>query len=383
MIKIDDAIQALKEEVVSVRRKLHQCPEGGFKEYKTSAYIKEKLSDFGIKEIDECAGTGIVAMIRGTAGERAIGFRTDMDALPIEENTQCAYQSQHEGFMHACGHDGHMAAMLGFAKYAAANSNMLKQNIALIFQPAEEGPGGAARMIEEGIIEKYNIKRMIGMHIFPEYPENKVISKAGPMMARNGEVSIKIIGTPAHGAIPQRGKDAIMAAAYFITSVQSILSRNIDPMESAVFTIGTISGGNAANIIAEEVKLKGTIRAFTDKTYDFMTQRIAECAKGIEYMSGCKIELSFHHMYRIVDNDENLYAALKKVAGDDFIEAKPVMISEDFSFFQQKVPGLFFFIGSYNKAAGFTNSLHNSQFNFDEEILLTAIQLYWDILKEI
>ncbi|MCG8484663.1 MAG: M20 family metallopeptidase [Clostridia bacterium] len=384
MIKINEGILKLNSEVVELRRRIHQYPERGFNEYKTSEFIKNKLKEYGVDEIHASAKTGVIGILRGINGAYTTAFRADIDGLPVQEDNTCDYKSLNEGCMHACGHDGHTAALLGFVKYAVQNRNQIKDHLVFIFQPAEEGPGGAEVMVSEGIIEKYRIDRIVGLHIFPEYPQGKVAAKAGALMARNGEVGITVKGQTAHGAMPHKGKDAIVTAANFVMAAQSLMSRNIDPMSSAVFTMGKINGGEAGNVIADEVHIVGTMRAFSDDVYDTLVKRIEDIAKGMGDAYDCEIKVDFNHMYRVVQNDEHLVSALQKAVGaEDFIEAKPAMISEDFSFFQQKVPGMFFFVGSYNEEAGYTHPLHSSKFNFNEDILMTAIQVYWNLLQEI
>lgn len=384
MIKISDDILQLKCETVALRRCIHQCPERGFREYKTSELIRQKLSEYGVDEIHTSAKTGVIGVLKGISGKHTTAFRADMDGLPIQEDSTCAYKSLNEGCMHACGHDGHTAALLGFVKYAVQNRSQIYDHLVFIFQPAEEGPGGAEVMVSEGIIEKFQIDRIVGMHIFPEYLQGKVAAKAGALMARNGEVEITVTGQKAHGAMPHKGQDAIVAASNFVIAAQSIMNRSIDPMKSAVFTMGKIYGGEASNVIADEVHIRGTIRAFSDDVYETLVKRIEDIAKGTGEAYNCEIKVRFNHMYRVVQNDEMLVSALKKTVGaENFVEAKPAMISEDFSFFQQKVPGMFFFLGAYNEEAGYIHPLHSSKFDFDESILLTAIQVYWNLLKEI
>lgn len=384
MINIDKEVALLKNDILEIRRVIHQMPEKGFEEYQTSKYIKNKLSEYGIDEVHDFAKTGVVGLLKGSKGKKTTAFRADMDGLPVCENTNLAYKSKKEGFMHACGHDGHMAAVLGLAKYAAQNRYTIHDNLIFIFQPAEEGPGGAEVMIKEGIIEKYHIDRIIGMHIFPEYPQGKVASRSGALMARNGEINITVKGQKAHGAMPHKGVDAIVIAANLITAFQSIVSRNINAMESAVLTIGKIQGGEAENIIADEVRMNGTMRAFSDDVYNKLVQRILEISKGLEQAYTCNIDIDFNHMYRIVNNDPFLEQSLKKAVGaDNYIQADLAMVSEDFSFYQQRVPGLFFFLGSLNEEKGYTYPLHSGKFNFDEEILVSAIQTYLNLLKEI
>ena len=381
---IEQDIQDLRSELLEIRRIIHQNPETGFEEYKTSEYIKKKLREYGIDEVHQIAKTGIVGYLRGCVGDKTTAFRSDMDGLPVKEENNVPYKSVKEGFMHACGHDGHMATLLGFAKYAVTHRDQIKDNLVFVFQPAEEGPGGAEVMISEGIIEAYKIDRIIGMHIFPEYTQGKIACRSGALMARNGEVDIRVIGKKAHGAMPDKGIDAIVAAASLITEYQSIMSRSINPLDSAVLTFGKIQGGEAKNVIADDVTIGGTMRAFSDDVYDRIVERICEIAKGIEKIYGCHIDIEFNHMYRVVENDETLEKALRRAVGtENYIASEQFMISEDFSLFQKMVPGVFFFLGSYNLEKGYIHPLHSSKFNFDEDILLNGIQTYVNLLNEI
>lgn len=382
-MNIEKGILELKSEIIDVRRTIHKNPETGLKEVKTSEYIKNKLLEYGIDEIHNSAVTGIVGVLKGTEGKKTTAFRADIDGLPVKEENEVPYASTVDGWMHACGHDGHVAAILGLAKYAAQNRNKIKDNLVFIFQPAEEGPGGAEIMIKEGILETFEVDRIIGMHIFPEYPQGKVASKKGAIMARNGEIDITVRGKSAHGAMPQIGRDALVAAANVILALQTIVSRNIDPMQNAVLTLGKIEGGKAKNIIAGEVTIGGTLRAFNDDVYHCLVDRINEICDGIGKTYNCSVTVDFCHMYRVVNNDEELENALVRAVGDDFVESRSFMISEDFSFFQEKVPGLFYFLGAYNESCGYTNPLHSSRFNFDEDILLQAVQTDWNLLKEL
>ena len=375
--------QNMVEELRQMRRDLHKIPELGLKEYKTSAYIREKLTSFGITELETWLETGVVAVIRGKGKGQAVAFRADMDALPVTEQTGCDFTSEHVGCMHACGHDGHVTVLLGFAKYLQEHKDELKNDVVLIFQPAEEGPGGAQLLVDAGLFEKHPVRCIIGCHIFPQVPQGKVACRKGAMMARNGEVDVHIYGESAHGAQPQLGHDAVLAAGAVITGLHTILSRNVSPLDSGVLTFGAIHGGEACNIIAKEVKLEGTMRAFSDEAYETMTQRVQEVASGIAAGYGCKGEAVFRHMYRVVDNDPKLVELLQEVAGDNYEETPPYMLAEDFSLYLQKVPGMFFFLGSGNAEKGYTHSLHSAQFQFDEEILALGVETYAKLLKKL
>lgn len=375
--------QNMVEELRQIRRDLHKIPELGLKEYKTSAYIREKLEGFGITELETWLETGVVAVIRGKGKKEAVAFRADMDALPVTEQTGCNFTSEHVGCMHACGHDGHVTVLLGFAKYLQEHKDELENDVVLIFQPAEEGPGGAQLLVDAGLFEKHPVRCIIGCHIFPQVPQGKVACRKGAMMARNGEVDVHIYGESAHGAQPQLGHDAVLAAGAVITGLHTILSRNVSPLDSGVLTFGAIHGGEACNIIAKEVKLEGTMRAFSDEAYETMTKRVQEAAAGIAAGYGCKGEAVFRHMYRVVDNDPKLVELLQEVAGDAYEETPPYMLAEDFSLYLQKVPGMFFFLGSGNAEKGYTHSLHSAQFQFDEEILALGVETYAKLLKKL
>lgn len=379
-MKIPFEIQKLAHNVTTYRRELHQIPELGLQEVETAKYLRDKLASFGIQEIETMIGTGTIAVFRGGEG-KTIAFRTDIDALPVTEETGVDFSSRIPGAMHACGHDGHMATMLGFAEYLSKHPEVIKGTIVLIFQPAEEGPGGAQLMIEAGLIEKYQIEQIVGLHVFPDLPAGVIGCRPGPMMARNGEVNIQIKGKSAHGAQPHEGTDAILAAAAVIQGLHTILSRNISPMENAVLTFGKIAGGEAMNIIAGEVFLEGTMRAFDDGVYQTMTEKIVMLAQSIAAGYGCEAIVEFNHMYRVVKNDVQMVKALQEIAGKSYIEVPPYMLAEDFSMYQQVVPGLFFFVGIRNEEKGYTYPLHSNKMQFEEENLLAGITCYVALIE--
>jgi len=380
-MQIKEEVQDLLTDVKSYRRQLHQIPELGLEEKKSAEFIREKLRSFGITEIYTMLTTATIAVFHGKQAGKTLAFRSDIDALPVTEETGVSFASKTEGKMHACGHDGHASALLGFAKYLSQHPEVIKGTIVLIFQPAEEGPGGAQLLINEGLIEKFGIDQIVGIHLFPEFPEGIIACRPGAMMARNGEVTIKIKGTSAHGAQPQQGQDAILASSAVIQGLHSIISRNISPLDTGVLTFGEITGGQAMNIIAGEVKIEGTMRAFSDEAYDIMTQRVKELAEFIAQGYGCQAEVSFNHMYRVVDNDAKMVQALEEVAGKNYVECQPYMLAEDFSMYQQVVPGLFFFVGIRNEEKGYTYPLHSGKMQFDEKNLLSAITCYVQLIE--
>ena len=352
------------------RHNLHKLAELSHEEFNTANYIREYLDKLGV-EYEIYLKTATVGIIKGNNPSKTIAFRADIDALPSED-----------GPKHLCGHDGHMTILLGLIEHIVNNRDKLNDNIVFIFQPAEEDTGGAKRLVDAGVLKKYNVDEIYGLHIHPDFPEGYVGCKAGYLMSQNGELNIDIIGKGGHGAMPQKATDAVLIGANFVTSLQSIISRNINPMEGAVLTIGKICGGTARNIIAESVRLEGTMRCFNPKVYDTIITHIKEFAKGFEISYDCQVNLEFIGGYLAVDNDENLFEEFVEAIGKDkIVKTSPLMISEDFSFYQREVPGLFFMLGARNEEKGMVNGLHSLEFDFNEDILLEGVKIYESLLK--
>ena len=352
------------------RYNLHQLAELSHIEFKTAQYIREYLYKLGV-EYEILLKTATVGIIRGKNPKKTIAFRSDIDALPTPTGAQ-----------HLCGHDGHMSILLGLIEFLVDNKENLNDNIVFIFQPAEEDTGGAKRLIETGIFEKYNIDEIYGLHIHPDFKEGYIGCKPGYLMSQNCGLNIDIKGKGGHGAIPQNAIDAILIGANFVTSLQSIISRNIDPMEGAVLTIGKIIGGSARNIIADSVRLEGTMRCFNPDVYKTIITHIEDLARGFEISYNCHVDIEIIGGYLAVNNDEKLFDEFKEAIGNDKIaNTKPLMISEDFSYYQREVPGLFFMLGCRNEEKGYVNALHNLNFNFNEDILLNGLNIYVDLLK--
>jgi amidohydrolase len=361
------------------RRDLHQIPELAFDLFLTSAYIKKELESMGYQTIST-AKTGLIAIKEGKSND-AIAFRSDMDALPVTELTNASFLSKHEGKMHACGHDGHMSMLLGFAEYVSKMKD-INQTIVFIFQPAEEGPGGAKVIIEEGVFEKLNIKKIFGIHLYPGLDEGLYGLVNGPMMAQNGEFNIQIHGKSAHGAQPHLGNDAILASSHLVSSYHSIISRFIDPLDPAVITIGTIHGGEARNIIAQDIYLTGTIRSFNQDVYDTIKRKMRDIDSGISKAFDVVVTNDIIDYYPPVVNDQNLFHMLEKdMSKKEYRILKPMMFAEDFAFYQQKVPGMFVMLGTKNDEKGYVHPLHSCYFNFDEKVLIRGVELYKRISK--
>ncbi|MDH8677582.1 M20 family metallopeptidase [Fusibacter bizertensis] len=372
-------LEQLKEKVYEDRKALHLIPEAGFCEYKTSAYIQNVLKELDV-EYELVGGTGIVALFKGISPTQTLAFRTDMDGLSVKEESSFETHSTHDNFMHACGHDGHMAMMLGLARVLSSSDVKIVDNILLIFQPAEEGPGGAEVLVNEGILEKYNVSEIYGIHVFPSVAQGKIGLCPGPMMAMTGEFDIDIYARSAHGAMPHTGIDGIVIASEVILGLQSIVSRNISPINPAVLTIGKMDAGERRNIIAGKARLEGTIRAFDKVVYNQIKTRMTKYLAGIEAAYEVKIEIEYRDMYPPVVNDQRLFTEFVNFHGVQCEVIEPQMISEDFSYYQEKVPGLFYFVGTYNEEKDYVYPLHNSKFNFDNRILLDGMQSYINIL---
>lgn len=361
------------------RQDLHQIPELAFDLFLTQAYIKKELELMGyITEV--VAKTGIVAHKKGATCE-SIAFRSDMDALHVVEKTNVSFSSKHPHKMHACGHDGHMAMLLGFAEHVSKLEN-LQKTVVFIFQPAEEGPGGAKIIIEEGILEKYQISHIFGIHLYPGLEEGLYGLVDGPMLAQNGEFNLSVKGISTHAAQPHLGSDAILAASSLVSAYHTIISRSLNPLDSGVITVGTIQGGEARNIIASEVKLSGTIRAFNTDIYELLKKRMRAIDFGMELAFNVKIENDIMDYYPPVVNDHRLFEMVRlSLDQNEYKLLKPMMFAEDFAFYQKKVPGLFLMIGTKNEKKGYVHPLHSCYFNFDEIILSKGVSIYQKILK--
>ncbi|MGV8145946.1 MAG: M20 metallopeptidase family protein [Alkaliphilus sp.] len=382
-MKILKIVSTYEEELRKIRRDLHQIPELAFEEYKTAEYIENYLADLGIDYENEVAKTGIVAFIGGKSNKNTIAFRADMDALSIVEKNDVDFKSTNEGKMHACGHDGHMAILLGLAKYLVENRDKYNVSVLLIFQPAEEGPGGALPLINEGVLEKYNVREIYGLHILPDIEEGKIGIREGEIMAQTGEFDIEIKGKSAHAAQPHKSVDSIVVMSELILGFQSIVSRNIDPIEASVLTVGKVVAGDRRNIIASTAVLEGTLRSFKTSIYNKIKDRMRDYIEGLELIHSCSIKLIFRDMYPPVTNDKQLTKNLIGYLSEEEIHIiDPLMLAEDFSYYQKKVPGVFFFLGARNIKEKFIYPLHNDRFNFDDKILVDGLNVYARILKE-
>ena len=384
-VRILPEVNVIKDEIIVNRRYFHQHPELGFKEHITAKIIADKLKSYGIEVKTGIGKTGVIGDLHGTGGGKTIALRADMDALPVKETCDVSYKSQNDGVMHACGHDGHMAMLLGAAKILSQKRDLLKGNIRFIFQPAEEGQGGARYMIEDGCLE--NVDEIYGMHLWNYQPYGEIGVKSGPIMAAADIFDITIEGVGGHGAMPQGTVDAIVVASNLIMNLQTIVSRNTDPLESAVITVGKINGGHGFNVIADEVKLRGTVRAMTEENRLLVKNRMQEIIDGVARASGAKIVMDYQEGYPPTINDvgasQKVVQAANKIVSKGAIEPYLTMGAEDFSYYLQKIPGCYFFIGSapYDKEQ-MSVPHHCSHFDIDERALLVGTSVFVQLIKD-
>ncbi len=380
VIDVKRGVQQEEHELIRVRRELHRIPGIRFDVEETSDYISEKLRSFGLEVQTGVGKTGVIGLLRGKKAGKTIMYRSDIDALPIKEQNEVDYVSRNDGKMHACGHDGHISIALHIAKILAQHRDELKGIIKFVFQPAEEGAGGAELMVSEGVLENPTVDAAIGLHIWNYLPIGKVALRPGPLMGSTDMFTITIKGTSAHGAVPQDGIDTILAGSHIVTALQSIISREISPLTPAVLSIGTINGGDAFNIISDKVEMTGTVRTLDPEIRKFIPKRMDEIIKGI--CDGLRANYTFNYINRhpVVVNDEAMTTLVtvvaKEVVGEqNVVIAEQTMVGEDMSFYLQQVPGCFFFLGGANKAKGLDYPHHNPRFNFDESCLQAGTEI--------
>lgn len=372
----------IKQWLIDIRRDFHRYPELGMEEYRTRDKIVEYLTELGIPYEKNIANTGVVGLIEGGKPGKTVALRGDIDALPITELNDIDYKSQHEGKMHACGHDAHTTIVLGAARFLHEMKDDLEGNVKLFFQPAEETVGGAKPMIEEGVMENPTVDAVFGLHVDTQLPTGEIGIKYGQMNASSDTVYITVKGTNAHGASPQLGVDAIVMAAHVITSLQTIISRNIDAREAAVLSIGTIEGGTQSNIVADEVKMVGTIRALDPDIRRQVITRIEEIVEYTTRSMGGSYELSLGDdgYIALINNDEMVQVV--KQSGEDLLGKhkvqtidRPSMGVEDFSFFAAAAPSAFYRLGCRNEDKGIIHGAHTGKFNIDEDCLPIGVAL--------
>lgn len=373
-------VEAERDWIIDMRRSLHRIPERGFAEVKTQAAIMAALDEIGIPYTTQ--RTWVIGLIEGAFPGETVALRADMDALPLQEPDGCPFRSEHDGMMHACGHDAHTAIMLGAAKVLHGLKQQLHGKVKLLFQPAEETDGGAEPMVAAGAMENPHVDRVYGLHVMPTHPVGVVETRTGTLNASTDSVKLVIRGKAGHGAYPDAAADAIVCAAQVISALQTLVSRNVSPLQSAVLTFGVIEGGTAQNIICDEVTIRGTLRTANASLRAMMKQRIREVATGVSTAMGCQAEVTITSGYAALVNDTHEAARVKRIAarllGADHVVEKeaPSMGGEDFSFFSDCAPGAFFHIGCVKPEWMPAPPLHSRDFHLDEDCLLIGVMMH-------
>ncbi|WP_078381074.1 N-acetyldiaminopimelate deacetylase [Sutcliffiella halmapala] len=358
---------------IRIRRDLHQIPEKGFQERKTQSYLLQYLNSLPPENMEvKKWETGLFVRIKGTNPTKTIGYRTDIDGLPITEETDLPFHSLHEGLMHACGHDMHMSIALGVLTHFSLQPP--KDHILFMFQPAEEGPGGALPMIQSDIFNQWKPDLIIALHIAPEYPVGTIATKPGLLFANTSELFVDLKGKGGHAAYPHQTNDMVIAACSLVSQLQTIISRNVDPLDSAVITIGKITGGTVQNIIAERARLEGTIRTLSVESMQKVKERIEALVKGVEVGYSCEAKIDYGCMYHQVDNDVELTQEFMNFVKENtmvnLIECKHAMTGEDYGYMIQNIPGFMFWLGVESPYG-----LHHSKLNPNEDAIGVAINM--------
>ncbi|MEW6730438.1 MAG: amidohydrolase [Acidobacteriota bacterium] len=363
-------------ELISTRRQLHKHPELKFQEVESARLVAERLQGLGYQVRTGIAGTGVVGLLETGREGPTVMLRADMDALPITEENSVEYASQCAGVMHACGHDGHVAALLATAKQLIANSNRLRGTVKLVFQPGEEGGNGALKMIEEGVLESPHVDAAFGLHVWNNMPVGKIGVVTGPLMASVDEFHLVVKGRGGHGAMPHQTVDAILVASQIVCALQTIVSRQVNPLDCAVVTVGSFHAGSAFNIIAETAELRGTVRTFSRELYQEIPELFKRIVQGTATALGAQCEIKYERQCLPTINDANMAELVRNIAAevvgaDNVISDNTArtMGGEDMSFFLERVPGCFFFVGSQNTDRGLVYPHHSPKFDFDEAAL--------------
>jgi amidohydrolase len=385
--EIKEHIAEMRGWLVEVRRAIHSHPELGFEEVETSRLVSEWLGRFGLEVRKGVAKTGVVGLLRGGAPGKTVAIRADMDALPMDEATGVPYASKIKGKMHACGHDAHVTILLGVARFFSSIRDRVKGNIKWIFQPGEEGFGGGRLMVEAGVLEDPRVDAIFAAHVFPFLPTGQVGISEGKAMASSDKFTLRIIGKGGHGAYPHVTRDPILAAGHVITQVQSIVSRNVNPLDSAVVSFGAVHGGRAYNVIPDEVELNGTVRSLNPEVREQLRSRIEQITRGVVTSLGLDYQYEFEYGYPVLINDPRMSGLVvstcsRAIGKENVVILPPSMGAEDFAYFLEKCPGAMFRLGVRNEEKGLIQPHHNTLFNIDEEVLPFGVEVFVRVINE-
>lgn len=376
------------EDIVALRRDFHAHPELGFEEVRTSGIVAARLRELGLEVHENVGKTGVIGILRGALDGPCVLVRADMDALPILEENEWAWKSRFNGTMHACGHDAHTATGLTVARLLAQDRANLRGIVKFMFQPAEEGLGGAGRMIEDGLLDDPKPDFALALHVWSDIEVGKIAVKSGPVMASADRFSARIIGKGGHGAMPHQTVDPIVIASQIVLALQTTISRNIKPLDAGVVTIGKVSAGSAFNVIPGEAHLEGTVRTFDETVRALLERRCREIVEELPPVFGARGEFHYQREYPPTVNDagivERVRPAFERVVGhENVVEFEPTMGAEDMSLVLQQVPGCYFFVGGRNEAIGAVYPHHHPKFNIDETALFIGAQAMTEAVKEL
>jgi len=366
--------EEIKDELIDIRRQIHRHPELGMEEWETAGLAARHLQRLGLSVSTGIGGTGVCAVLEGQQPEPVIALRADMDALAVQELNDVSYRSCVDGVMHACGHDGHVAMLLGAARLLTRYRTRLQGSVKFILQPAEEGPGGAKPMIEAGVLESPPVAAIVGAHLWSDLPLETVAIRPGKTMAAVGRFTIRIQGRGGHAAIPHQTVDSVVVAAHVISALQGIVSRESDPLRPVVLTVGTVHGGSRYNVIAGSVEMTGTVRTLDGTRHDFLPEKMRRLIAGVTAACGAGFEFEYEPTYPELVNDRNLTELVRssagKILGNDGVTVweNPLMVGEDFAFFAREVPAAFFFVG-FKTEDRQVYPHHHPRFDIDERAL--------------
>lgn len=382
----ENRLQELYPDMIAWRRHLHRHPELSYHEEQTSAYIAQQLAGFGMEVKRGVGGYGVVGELTGSKPGPKVALRADMDALPIQDEKSCGYSSTVPGVMHACGHDGHVAALLGAAQWLSEQREQIAGSVRFIFQPAEElSPGGAAPMIAEGVLDDVDV--IYGAHLWTPFPVGRVFTRSGPVMAAADEFVMDVIGRGGHGGLPHETVDSVVVASHLVVNLQSIVSRNLNPVEPSVISVGSFHGGTGFNVIAERTSLNGTVRTFSPELRVQAQARVEKVTADTCSMFEASYKLDYKLGYPPVVNHkeetERVFRVGRLTFGEDRVQESPlIMAGEDFSFYLEKVPGCFFFVGAGNPEQGITAPHHHPRFDIDERAILQSARLLAELAAD-